>query len=333
MMRRNDTHNARRQDITPSTLLVPTQRPVWEVVKQYIEDQITLGTYPVGSWLPSVRQMSIQTGLNRNTISKAYQSLGNDGTVVSKQGVGVLVTRRPNDHRPADDHLATLVRALVQEAGRTGISSQSLIERVEEEVARHSRVQQLRLGFIECSPADTEMMAQHLSGNLEIPVVPIDLFDFLACAESYATRFDLLATTFFHLQEVATAAEPYGIEIVGLNHVPTHESILKLARISSDDVIGLICVNTRTADKVSNVIRMYTRSRIVTSIVDDDTNLSAIVDLADVLIDTVQTHDDVVNCANGRPIITMVFQTEPQSIEYLQSRVAALTPMHISQAH
>ena len=45
--------------------------------------------YPPGHRLPSTRQLAMQTGLHRNTISKVYRQLEVDGVVEAIAGSGI----------------------------------------------------------------------------------------------------------------------------------------------------------------------------------------------------------------------------------------------------
>ena len=47
--------------------------------------------YPPGHRLPSTRQLAMQTGLHRNTISKVYRQLESDGVVEAIAGSGIYV--------------------------------------------------------------------------------------------------------------------------------------------------------------------------------------------------------------------------------------------------
>ena len=47
--------------------------------------------YPPGHRLPSTRQLAMQTGLHRNTISKVYRQLEIDGVVEAVAGSGIYV--------------------------------------------------------------------------------------------------------------------------------------------------------------------------------------------------------------------------------------------------
>ena len=47
--------------------------------------------YPPGYRLPSTRQLAMQTGLHRNTISKVYRQLEDAGVVEAQPGSGIYV--------------------------------------------------------------------------------------------------------------------------------------------------------------------------------------------------------------------------------------------------
>ena len=51
--------------------------------------------YPPGHRLPSTRQLAMQTGLHRNTISKVYRQLETDGIVEAIAGSGIVTVRAP----------------------------------------------------------------------------------------------------------------------------------------------------------------------------------------------------------------------------------------------
>src|SRR5918997_66227 len=53
--------------------------------------------YPPGHRLPSTRQLAMQTGLHRNTISKVYRQLEKTGLVESQAGSGIYVRALGNE--------------------------------------------------------------------------------------------------------------------------------------------------------------------------------------------------------------------------------------------
>lgn len=60
---------------------------------QLIRGWIETGTYPVGSLLPSQRELSEQLGISRTSLREALSTLQGLGLVVSRSGKGVYVTQ------------------------------------------------------------------------------------------------------------------------------------------------------------------------------------------------------------------------------------------------
>ena len=56
--------------------------------------------FPPGHRLPSTRALAMQTGLHRNTISKVYRQLEDDGLVESLAGSGIYVRDQPLGRNP-----------------------------------------------------------------------------------------------------------------------------------------------------------------------------------------------------------------------------------------
>lgn len=56
--------------------------------------------FPPGQRLPSTRALAIQTGLHRNTISKVYRQLEEDGLVESLAGSGIYVRAQAHNSSP-----------------------------------------------------------------------------------------------------------------------------------------------------------------------------------------------------------------------------------------
>src|SRR5947209_3035428 len=111
-------------------ILRPT-RSVAAVLRQYLDDQLATGSYPVGSLLPSVRALAKRVGVNRNTVSKVYQELARDGVVQGKRGVGIIVAAATARVRWPLDRLNEAVATLVSEASAASVPREWLLERVE----------------------------------------------------------------------------------------------------------------------------------------------------------------------------------------------------------
>ena len=65
--------------------------PVWVQLRNRFVYLIKTGYYQPGDQLPSVRTLAAEAAINYNTVSKVYQSLEEDGYIVSKRRLGAFV--------------------------------------------------------------------------------------------------------------------------------------------------------------------------------------------------------------------------------------------------
>src|ERR1051325_6481376 len=66
--------------------------PLYRQVSELIATQIRSGAIPKGSRLPATRELAGLLGLNRTTVSAAYEILEADGLIAGQVGRGSFVT-------------------------------------------------------------------------------------------------------------------------------------------------------------------------------------------------------------------------------------------------
>jgi DNA-binding FadR family transcriptional regulator len=86
------------------------RKPLPEVVAGEIEEAIILGTFVVGSQLPSEQQLADQFGVSRNVVREAFKFLKERGLIEIMNGSGAYV-KRPS-HAPTSDALGRYIRLL-----------------------------------------------------------------------------------------------------------------------------------------------------------------------------------------------------------------------------
>lgn len=66
--------------------------PIYVQLRERVLAQILEGAIKPGEALPSVRQVAGELAINPLTVSKAYQTLADDGVVEKRRGLGLYVT-------------------------------------------------------------------------------------------------------------------------------------------------------------------------------------------------------------------------------------------------
>ena len=104
--------------------------PVFEQIKNEIMTLISLGVLKPHAKLPSIRQVASKTGVNINTVKKAFSELETHGVIYSVPGTGSFVNLNAlsdeNLRRNAFQEVETAVLA----AKAKGIALQEILETV-----------------------------------------------------------------------------------------------------------------------------------------------------------------------------------------------------------
>jgi GntR family transcriptional regulator len=110
--------------------------PLYAQIADRIRVAIAAGELAPGSGLPSVRQLAADLRINPATVVQAYRELESEGFVDMKQGAGTFVRDVPADRRARERarRALQLVRHLIADAGRLGLSLQDVASAIEQEL-------------------------------------------------------------------------------------------------------------------------------------------------------------------------------------------------------
>lgn len=117
---------------------VQSEIAVYRQIENQVMFAITSGVYKSGDPLPSVREMAASTGVNANTVTKAYRDLELMHLLVTRRGVGVQVaphaakTCRANTLAMVRRHL----RMAVGECIASGMTDKQVKAGVQEDLSK-----------------------------------------------------------------------------------------------------------------------------------------------------------------------------------------------------
>lgn len=103
--------------------------PLWIQIRKRLIYLITSGHFDRGERMPSVREMSVNFGVNYNTINKVYQDLERDGYIFTKRGLGTYVSKEQEFNTScADDEIIALAEQLLGAALEKGMTIDDILE-------------------------------------------------------------------------------------------------------------------------------------------------------------------------------------------------------------
>lgn len=115
------------------TIDVMSRIPVYEQLIKQVEDKILIELLKTGDKMPSVRSLSVNLGVNPNTIQKAYSELERRHITITVPGKGSFISEHAMEvismkSRGKIESLQDIVREL----SLAGVSRDEVIEAVDE---------------------------------------------------------------------------------------------------------------------------------------------------------------------------------------------------------
>ncbi|WP_447006754.1 GntR family transcriptional regulator [Saccharothrix isguenensis] len=102
----------------------------WRQVRDQLVHLIRIGELPVGSQLPSIRQLARDLGVSAGTVARVYRELETGGTLHTARRNGTVVAAIPRTDANAAMALATAAAEYVDSARALGFDRQDAVQAV-----------------------------------------------------------------------------------------------------------------------------------------------------------------------------------------------------------
>jgi DNA-binding transcriptional regulator YhcF (GntR family) len=252
--------------------------PLTDQLKAQIRHHIASGQLPVGSRIPPVRTLAGFLRVNRNTVARAYAELETEGVLDATPGRGTFVIWAPPARPP--QVLTTQIDRMLRTAAKAGLALDDLIATITTRAGGKRGRARPRVAFVECNAVDLAYFSRLVRDAVDVPVVPM-LLDELP---GRTTDADLIATTFFHVEQARDAAR--GAEVVGLMALPDFKTLDDIGRLARDEQVALVCATAEgVKSKAQSLAAVGLRTpRLHTATLDDTDALDAVLSKATVLL-------------------------------------------------
>lgn len=112
--------------------------PAYLQITDAVREAIALGALQAGDKLPPIRETAVNARVNRNTVSRAYLELEQQGLVQGRQGSGFFVSEdgAKQEQQARRESVKQKIRELLSEAQLTDLSSKELLEMVKDEALK-----------------------------------------------------------------------------------------------------------------------------------------------------------------------------------------------------
>lgn len=115
--------------------------PIYQQVIDGIKEQIRLGLYRQGEQISSIRELSVELGVNPNTVSKAYLELERSGILIAAAGKGYFVAPDASDRirNTITETERQSLRAAAEKLASAGVPEEELLQLIRQVYQNHNR--------------------------------------------------------------------------------------------------------------------------------------------------------------------------------------------------
>ncbi|MDC3029194.1 GntR family transcriptional regulator, partial [Prochlorococcus sp. AH-716-P20] len=242
--------------------------------------------YPPGHRLPSTRQLAMQTGLHRNTISKVYRQLETDGVVEAIAGSGIYVrdnlkkrdlkksfNSKNNLNTNPDLETKKAVDKLIKLGCTLQETRNLLTNEIDWRIKCGSRI-------IVSTPREdigaSMLIAEDLSPNINVPVevVPMEELEKVLCNSNNGT----IVTSRYFLQPLEKLAKQYRVRAIAVDLSDFQKELKIIKEVKPGSCVGIVSISAGLLRAAEIIIHSMRGSDIVimTTISDNSSRLLAL---------------------------------------------------------
>ncbi len=227
--------------------------------------------YPPGHRLPSTRQLAMQTGLHRNTISKVYRQLETDGVVEAIAGSGIYVrdnlkkedfkksfNSKNNINTTPDLEAKKAIDKLIKLGSTLQEIRNLLTNEIDWRIKCGSKI-------IVSTPREdigaSMLIAEDLSPNIKVPVevVPMEELEKVLCNSDNGT----IVTSRYFLQPLEKLAKKYGVRAIAVDLSDFQKELKIIKELKLGSCVGIVSISPGLLRAAEIIIHSMRGSDIV----------------------------------------------------------------------
>ena len=239
--------------------------------------------YPPGHRLPSTRQLAMQTGLHRNTISKVYRQLEIDGVVEAIAGSGIYVRDNlaKKDFKKSSFQKDKINKLPDEEAKKAIDSFINLGCTLQEtrEILTNEIDWRIKCGakIIVSTPREdigaSMLIAEDLSAKVNVPVevIPMEELEKVLSSANNGT----IVTSRYFLQPLEKIAKQFGVRAIAVDLSDFQKELKILKELNPGSCLGIVSISPgllRAAEVIIHSMR-GNELMLMTTISDNNSRL------------------------------------------------------------
>ena len=226
---------------------IPASKQLFDQIRFAIASR----QYPPGHRLPSTRQLAMITGLHRNTISKIYQQLEDDGLVESIAGSGIYVKARRHESDnlsgspllEQNPEIGRLIHQSLASFLAQGLTLEEIRELLLAEIDWRSQCSSQVLVTIPRHDLGAgELMLRELEQSLKIPVQLVAMEDLAQVLAN--TKSATVVTSRYFISVAEEIAAPFHLRVIPIDIYDYSKELALIKKLPTDSRLGIVSIST-----------------------------------------------------------------------------------------
>ena len=249
--------------------------------------------FPPGHRLPSTRQLAMQTGLHRNTISKVYRQLENDGVVEAIAGSGIyvrdnLIKRNfkksfysKEKSKPPDQEAKKAIDNFIN----IGCTLQETREIITNEIDWRIKCGARILVSTPREDIGASMLiAEDLSPKVNVPVevVPMEELEKVLSNSNNGT----IVTSRYFLQPLEKVAKQHGVRAIAVDLSDFQKELKILKELNAGSCVGIVSISPGLLRAAEVIIHSMRGSELIlmTAVSDNNSRLLSLLKASNYIV-------------------------------------------------
>ncbi len=246
------------EEYRPPHFLINKQSavPLHIQLKEQVRYAIMSGHYEAGSPLPSIRELTGQLGIHRNTVHRVYLELQASGLLVSRPGKGVFVSESLSDAISIKeiDAIEAMIHQFFDKANRLGINAITLGSLITQRAPGYD-THRPTVGFVECTAHQSSEFARDLSEQFGVAVQEVLLDDLRGRRAKLPQHMRHLVTSLFHFDELRELTSGREVRVHPVTY-DLHSATRRVLReLPPEGKLGFICHDANTEEVMGAEIK------------------------------------------------------------------------------
>jgi DNA-binding transcriptional regulator YhcF (GntR family) len=231
--------------------------PLYQQLVEQITRDIALGKLPPGCQLPTVRDLSRESGISQGTIKHAYDLLEQSGLIRKTRGSGTFVYSAKVELDSAKAKAMRAIDEMLDKALELSFSLNNIRIFLDLKLReREEQALQVMVAAVDCSPEALAMMCGQIAEFPHTEVSKYLLDEVLKSPGHFNPPADLVVTTPTHYEDLIGKMMP-GSQPFRLAMTIATDTALELAAIPPRTRLGIIAASERYSQLMLRACETY----------------------------------------------------------------------------